>query len=103
MRNFLGTPLATASQIAPVLSVLVGHRNQRVADSAALRVATIQARHAAVHHDDGRGAAAAAQLGAFREVLLGEGIGLPGASPEFGAFLVHQLLLMWVELGLSHE
>jgi hypothetical protein len=36
----------------------------------ALRVAAIQARVAAVHHDDGSGAALRAQLRAFRKMRL---------------------------------
>jgi hypothetical protein len=39
-------------------------------DLAALRIAAIQARVAAVHHDDGGGAALRAQLRAFRKMRL---------------------------------
>src|SRR4029077_4584326 len=71
--------------------------------SAALRVAAVQAGHAAVHHDDRRSAAAAAQLRAFREVRLGEGIGLPGTRLELGALFIDQLLLVSVELTSAYQ
>ena len=73
-------------------------RRGRPSRSAALRLAAIQARHAAIHHDDGRGAALGAQLGAFREVRLGERVRLLGARLELRALLVDQLLLVLIEL-----
>src|SRR5579883_2100593 len=70
---------------------------------AAFRVAAVQAGHAPVHHDHGGGAALAAELRAFREVRLCEGIRLLGARLELRPLLVDQLLLVLIELRLAHE
>src|SRR5688572_28315262 len=50
--------------------------------SPALRIPTVQARHAAVHLHDGGGAALATQLRAFREVALCKRVGLLVARLE---------------------
>src|SRR6185312_8012207 len=70
---------------------------------AAFRVAAVEAGHAAVHHDEGGGAALAAELRAFGEVRLRERIRLLGARLELRPLLVHQLLLMNIELRLANE
>ena len=68
--------------------------------STALRVAAVQAGHAAVHHDDGGGAALGAQLRRFRKMRLGECIGLLGSLYELRLLLGDQFLRMFIELLL---
>ncbi|MEY3338392.1 MAG: hypothetical protein RL245_1384, partial [Pseudomonadota bacterium] len=71
--------------------------------SPALRVAAIEARHAAVHHDDRRRAAFRAQLSTLREVRFRKGIRLLRTRLEFGSFLFYQFLLMLVELLATQQ
>src|SRR5208282_4085545 len=66
--------LPRGPNVLPVSSVGFFSRSR----STTLGIAAIEAGHAAVHHDHGRGAAAGAQLRPFGKMRLGEGIGLLG-------------------------
>src|SRR5690606_30752305 len=78
------------------------HQASRAA-SPALRVAAIQARQASIHHHDGGGGALWAQLSAFGEVVVGEGVDLLLSSLVFGALLLDQLATGFVDLGVLQE
>src|ERR1700694_911142 len=68
--------------------------------SLTLGIAAIQARVAAVHHDDGSGAALRAELRAFGKMRFRKSVGLLGSRLELRALFLHELALMHVELGL---
>ena len=70
-------------------------------NSAALRIAAVQAGHAAIHHDDRCRAALRAELRAFRKVRFGEGVGLLGAFFELGFLFRDQFLRVFIELVLD--
>ena len=67
-------------------------------DSAAFRIAAIEAGHAAVHQHHGRSAALQTKLGAFGKVRLGEGVLLLAARFIFSALLIDEFLLMFIKL-----
>src|SRR5215207_8321470 len=71
--------------------------------SPALAIPAIQASHAPIHHDHSRSAALRAQLRPFREMRLRESIGLLLARFEFGALVVDQLLLVFVQTNLAQH
>src|SRR6185312_9527920 len=70
---------------------------------AALRIAAIETRHAAIHHDDRGSAALAAELRTLGEMRLRKGVRLLRTRLELRPLLVHQLLLVLIELRLAHE
>lgn len=71
--------------------------------STALRVTTVQTRHAPVHHHHRGSIALGAKLGAGGELGLGEGVLLFGSGFEFGALFGDELFLAVVELVLVHQ
>src|ERR1700694_726665 len=85
----------------PAASFLLVKRSWRlIYRLPALGIAAIQARVAAVHHDDGSGAALRAELRAFGKMRFRKSVGLLGSRLELRALFLHELALMHVELGL---
>src|SRR6185437_13797333 len=70
---------------------------------AALRIAAIETRHAAIHHDDRGSAALAAELRPLGEMRLRKGVRMLRTRLELRPLLVHQLLLVLIELRVAHE
>jgi len=65
--------------------------------SSALRVAAIEASHAAVHHDDRRRAALGTELRTLRKMGLSERIGLLRAGLKLRTFFIDELFLMLIK------
>src|SRR5208283_3148318 len=81
---------ASAKHSAAILNTSI------IGELSALRVATIQAGLAAVHHHDGSGAALRAKLRSFGKMRFGERVRLLGSRLELGALFLHQLALVHV-------
>ena len=71
--------------------------------SPALGIAATEASHASIHHDYRGGRTLGAQLRPFRIMRLGKRIRLLGPSLKLSPFLIHQLLLMLIQLGRANE
>src|SRR4051794_40616454 len=72
-------------------------------ESPALGIAAAEASHASIHHHHCSSAALGAQLRSFRIVRFRERISLLRPSLKLGPLLIHQLLLMLIQLGLPNQ